>query len=221
MPHQSDVVVIETANPILRDCAATTREALLERGRVERFQENMVLLADGEAAGVVLFPLNGTLQMAKATKRGRRQIFCDPMSSSCGGICMLAFGPHALAQVRGLDNGEVLILKRNDFEDLIHEDRVLCRAAWHSAASCMAHLTSLITQLSFKKVGERVVLALLDNTERDGDMVRLTQADLAAEIGTTREVVARCLAGLQSEGLIRLGRARITVLSREGLERSL
>lgn len=221
MPHQSDVVVIETANPILRDCAATIREALLERGRVERFQENMVLLADGEAAGVVLFPLNGTLQMAKATKRGRRQIFCDPMSSSCGGICMLAFGPHALAQARGLDNGEVLILKRNDFEELIHEDRVLCRAAWHSAASCMAHLTSLITQLSFKKVGERVVLALLDNTERDGDVVRLTQADLAAEIGTTREVVARCLAGLQSEGHIRLGRARITVLSREGLERSL
>lgn len=221
MPHQSDIVVIETANPVLRDCAATTRAALLDRGRVERFQEDTVLLADGEAAGVVLFPLNGTLQMAKATMRGRRQIFCDPTSGSCGGICMMAFGPHALAEVHGLDRGEVLVLKRSDFEDLIHEDRVLCRAAWHSAASCMSHLSSLVTQLSFNKVGERVVLALLDNTEKDGDLVRLTQADLAAEIGTTREVVARCLAGLQAEGFIRLGRARITVLSREGLQRSM
>ncbi len=85
----------------------------------------------------------------------------------------------------------------------------------------MAHLSSLVTQLSFNKVGERVVLALLDNTEKDGDLVRLTQADLAAEVGTTREVVARCLAGLQADGLIRLGRARITVLSREGLQGSL
>ncbi len=85
----------------------------------------------------------------------------------------------------------------------------------------MAHLSGLVTQLSFNKVAERVVLALLDNTEKDGDLVRLTQADLAAEVGTTREVVARCLAGLQADGLIRLGRARITVLSREGLERSL
>lgn len=221
MPHQSDIVVIETANPVLRDCASTTRAALLERGRIERFQEDSVLLADGGPAGYVLFPLNGTLQMAKTTMRGRRQIFCDPTSSSCGGICMLAFGPHTLAEVHGLEDGEVLVLKRSDFEDLIHEDRVLCRAAWHSAASCMAHLSSLVTQLSFNKVGERVVLALLDNTEKDGDLVRLTQADLAAEIGTTREVVARCLAGLQSEGLIRLGRARITVLSRDGLERTL
>ncbi len=221
MPHQSDIVVIETANPVLRDCATSTRVALLERGRIERFHEDVVLFADGQPAGVVLFPLNGTLQMSKATARGRRQIFCDPTCHSCGGICMLAFGPHALAEVHGLDDGEVLVLKRSEFEDLIHDDRVLCRAAWHSAASCMAHLSSLVTQLSFNKVAERVVLALLDNTEKDGDMVRLTQADLAAEVGTTREVVARCLAGLQGDGYIRLGRARITVLSRQGLERCL
>lgn len=220
MPHQSDIVVIETANPVLRDCAVSTRAALLERGRLERFRDDTTLFADGQPAGVVLFPLNGTLQMAKATTRGRRQIFCDPTSSSCGGICMLAFGNHALAEVHGLEDGEVLILKRTDFEDLIHEDRVLCRAAWHSASSCMAHLSGLVTQLSFNKVAERVVLSLLDNTDKDGDLVRLTQADLAAEVGTTREVVARCLAGLQADGLIRLGRARITVLNREGLRAS-
>ena len=118
----------------------------------------------------------------------------------------------------GSDRGEVLVLKRSDFEDLIHEDTVLCRAAWHSAASCMAHLSGLVAQLSFNKVSERVVLALLEDTEKDGDLVRLTQSDLAAEVGTTREVVARCLAGLQADGLIRLGRARITVLEPGGLQ---
>ena len=120
-----------------------------------------------------------------------------------------------------MDRGDVLILNRSDFEQLIHQDTVLCRAAWHSAASCMAHLSSLVAQLSFNKVSERVAFALLEDTEKDGDLVRLTQSDLAAEVGTTREVVARCLAGLQADGLIRLGRARITVLNREGLQGSL
>jgi len=221
MPHQSDIVVIETANPVLRDCAAETRAALLERGRVEQFDNGSVIYGDGEHAGVVLFPLNGALQMGKATTRGRRQIICNPQAESCGGVCMLAFGPHALAEVRGMDAGEVLVLERGAFEELIHQDRVLCRAAWHSAASCMAHLSGLVAQLSFNKVSERVALALLEDTEKDGDLVRLTQSDLAAEVGTTREVVARCLAGLQADGYIRLGRARITVLSREGLQKSL
>ena len=219
MPHQSDFVVIDTDNPVLRDCAASTRAALLERGHMEHLDNGSVFIGDGQPAGVVLFPLRGTIQMAKATIRGRRQIIWNPTAASCGGVCMLAFGSHALADVRGLDAAEVLVLDRTEFEQLIHEDAVLCRAAWHSAASCMAHLSELVAQLSFNKVSERVVLALLENTEKNGDLVRLTQSELAAEVGTTREVVARCLAGLQQDGHIRLGRARITVLDREGLQR--
>ena len=158
MSHQSDMVVIETNNPVLRDCSDATRAALLERGRVQHLENGSVLLSDGQPAGVVLFPLRGTIQMAKATSRGRRQIICNPTADSCGGVCMLAFGPHALAEVRGMEDGEVLVLDRADFEQMIHQDTVLCRAAWHSAASCMSHLSGLVAQLSFNKVSERVVI---------------------------------------------------------------
>lgn len=218
MPHQSNPVVIDTDNPILRDCSAATRIALLERGRMEHLESGSVLFGDGQPAGVVLFPLRGSMQMAKATSRGRKQIICNPTAESCGGVCMLAFGSQALADVRAVNEAEVLVLDRSDFEQLIHADAVLCRSAWQSAASCMAHLSELVAHLSFNKVSERVVLALLDNTEKDGDLVRLTQSELAAEVGTTREVVARCLAVLQQDGRIRLGRARITVLDRAGLQ---
>lgn len=218
MPHQSSFVAIDTDNPVLRDCNAATRTALFERGRMEHLESGSVLFGDGEPAGVVLFPLRGSVQMAKATSRGRRQIFCNPSAESCGGVCMLAFGSQALADVRTVNEADVLVLDRADFEQLIHEDTTLCRAAWQSAASCMAHLSELVAHLSFNKVSERVVLALLENTQKDGDLVRLTQAELAAEVGTTREVVARCLAVLQQDGQIRLGRARITVLDRQGLQ---
>ena len=71
--------------------------------------------------------------------------------------------------------------------------------------------------LSFNTVAERVVALLLAETASDGDRVCMTQSDLAANVGTTREVVARCLAALQADDLIRLGRARVTVLQRDKL----
>jgi CRP-like cAMP-binding protein len=221
MTLASETVLIDTDNPVLQSCAESTRLALAQRGKITHFDLDSVLLKDGQPGGVILFPISGSLQMGKATSRGRRQILCNPEAGSCGGMCMLAFGDSALAEARGLRAGEVLVLARSEFEQLIHSDSVLCRAAWHSAASCMAHLSDLVAQLSFNKVGERVALRLLEDTTADGDMIRLTQSDLAAEVGTTREVVARCLATLQANGLIRLGRARITVLSREGLRREL
>lgn len=201
-------------NTLLSACAETSRATLLTAASVRQFEPGDILLGDGQPAGVALFSLQGALQMSKATLRGRRQIFCNAMPSACGGLCLLAFGERALADVRGITHGTVLVVPASQFMALARQDPVLCQGAWQCATACMAHLSDLVTQLSFNTVSERVAGALLHGTQADGDVVRLTQAELAASVGTTREVVARCLADLQAAGAIRLGRGRITVLNR-------
>lgn len=206
-----------TKNPLLFACAPSTRVGLQTAGVVREFEADEQLIRDTEVAGVALFPLRGSLQFSKATQRGRRQIFCNTPTHSCGGICMLAFGERAVADVWGMTRGAVLVVPRGEFLPLVRQDPVLCQAAWNSVIGCMAHLSDLVTQLSFNTVAERVATALLNGTQASGEVVRLTQAELAAEVGTTREVVARCLADLQASGAIRLGRGRITVLDRDRL----
>ena len=218
MTIPSDLARLALQNLALSSCAAGTQLMLLQRGRVQAFVEGAVVLGDGEPAGVALFPLEGTLQMGKFGLGKRRQVMCNPEAPSCGGICLLALGDRTPVEITGLDAGQVLVVDRADFEQAVAEDCTLSQLAWQSAAGCMGHLSALVTQLSFNTVAERVVLALLEGTEADGDLIRLTQAELAAEIGTTREVVARCLADLRADRIVRLGRGRITVLSREKLQ---
>ncbi len=205
------------ANPLLAACSASTREGLLAVGEVREFAADTVVIADGAPAGLVLFPLRGDLLMSKATARGRRQVFCDSGLQGCGGICLLALHERALAEIRGATEGAVLLVQKQQFLPLTHQDPVLCQAAWRSASSCMAHLSEMVTQLSFNTVAERVASALVADTAADGDWVRLTQTELAARVGSTREVVARCLAAYQADGLIRSGRGRIKVLDRAQL----
>ena len=221
METECDLATLVAENPILRECDAATRRSLFEHGTLRSFEEDTLLLADEEPGRVALFLLHGSLQMLKSTARGRRLIVCNPHSATCEGVCMLFFGDHGLAEVRGVDAGEVLVVERDIFQELTRQDPVFCRFAWNGATHCMAHLHKLVSQLSFNKVVERVITLLLAETAQDGDLVRLTQSDLAANIGTTREVVARCLAGLQADGLIRLGRGRVTVLKREKLQQQI
>jgi CRP-like cAMP-binding protein len=221
MTSEHDMAALVAGNPLLHSCTATTQSYLFEHGRLCAFEGDSMLFADDDPGGMVFFVLRGTLQMLRATSRGRRQIVCNPDSATCDGVCLLFCGPRGMAEVRGVDPGQILIVERDRFEALTRQDPVFCRGAWDGAVHCMAHLHSLISQLSFNKVSERVVLLLLDETVKDGDVVRMTQADLAANIGTTREVVARCLAGLQADGLIRLGRGRVTVLHREQLQQQI
>jgi CRP/FNR family transcriptional regulator len=217
MKTHRDLEGIVARNPILRTCSEETRKALFARGSLRTFEKDALLFADSDPGNAVIFLILGSLQMGKTTTRGRRQIICCPDSATCHGVCLLFFGEHGLADVRGLEPGQILVAPRDEFERLTRVDPEFCRTAWSGAADCMAHLNNLVTQLSFNKVAERVVMLLVDETSQDGDLIRMTQSDLAANVGTTREVVARCLAGLQANGLIRLGRARITVLNREGL----
>jgi len=221
MTTERDIATLIAGNPMLRACAATTQRSLFEQGELRSFEKDTLLFADEEDGGKAFFLLHGALQMLKTTTRGRRQIVCNPNPTSCEGVCMLFFGPRGLADVRGVVPGQVLIVEREQFELLTHQDSAFSRCAWNGAAHCMAHLHDLVSQLSFNKVAERVVILLLDDTTKDGDLVRMTQADLAANVGTTREVVARCLAGLQADGLIRLGRGRVTVLQREKLRQQI
>jgi len=214
---ETDLSQAALANPLLAACAEGTRSGLLAAAIVREFRPGETLIEDGQPARVALFPLAGTLQMSKSTVRGRQQIFCDSTVSTCGGLCLLAFGPRALADVRGLTAGVVLIVPADRFVRLVRQDPVLCQGAWQCATACMAHLSDLVAQLSFKTVSERIADTLVHMTRADGDAVRLTQSELAALVGTTREVVARCVGELQAAGVIRVGRGRVIVLNRERL----
>jgi CRP-like cAMP-binding protein len=64
----------------------------------------------------------------------------------------------------------------------------------------------------------RIARLLVEVADHDG-LVALTQEELAAMAGTSRESVARALAELRAGGLVTTERRRIAILDREGLAR--
>ena len=212
-----DVLDTDCVNPALRACAPEIRAALIDRGSLRRFEPDTVLFRQGEPAGTVIFLLTGSLQMEKIGNRGRRQVICTMTPRECSGICLLLLAEKGPADVRAMEPGQLLLVGHADFKALAKQDEQLCHAGWKSVSECMTHLSDLVEHLSFHKVAQRVAMTLVSRSTKNGDLIHLTQAGLAAEVGTTREVVARSLAGLQTEGIIRLGRGRITVMDRARL----
>ena len=83
-------------------------------------------------------------------------------------------------------------------------------------------LADLVEDLSFRHVTSRVAKLLLDYAEAPASGAsrpRLTQQDIAAMVGSVREVVGRSLGALEREGAIRIDRARTVVADRDVLHR--
>ena len=62
----------------------------------------------------------------------------------------------------------------------------------------------------------KILLEYMGNEAGPGQ--RITQQDMAAIVGTVREVVGRSLKTLERNGIIRIDRHRIVIIDREALK---
>jgi CRP/FNR family transcriptional regulator len=80
----------------------------------------------------------------------------------------------------------------------------------------MRRMTSLVEDLSLRSVSERLAKMLLERAQ-SVHAQRMTQREMAAQLGTVREVVARNLSQFQSKGWIEVHRGSIEIIDLQAL----
>jgi CRP-like cAMP-binding protein len=138
-------------------------------------------------------------------------------------------GAPRSASATAVEATETLILPRDRFRQLVDEvpgirDHVLTQIAHE-----MRRLTSHVEELHFLDIAGRLAAQLArmageQGRQPDGGEVRLdgpiTQGELAAMVGSTRQSVNKLLGWLIDDGLIRLERDAIVIVDLPGLQRA-
>ena len=123
---------------------------------------------------------------------------------------------------------ETLVLPRPRFRELIASEPALRDALLAALTAELRRLTTHVQELHFLDITGRLAarLSRLGQTHGapgEGGTIRLdgplTQSDLAAMIGATRQSVNKLLGLFVDDGLLRLERDAIIILDRDGLDR--
>jgi CRP/FNR family transcriptional regulator len=123
----------------------------------------------------------------------------------------------------------VLFISRKDFHDFCREHAEVGLKVIAVVGSRLRRLVAIIEDLSFTTVRQRLIglivrLAEASSTRTsEGVQVEInkTQQDLAAELGTVRELVSRNLGRLQAEGYLDIDGRNIIVRDLSGLKHEL
>jgi CRP/FNR family transcriptional regulator len=81
----------------------------------------------------------------------------------------------------------------------------------------LSTVLAVVDEVVFKRMDRRVASFLL-NQARVQNPMRITHQEIAAELGSSREVISRILEDFSREGLIESGRGTIEALDFDGLE---
>jgi CRP/FNR family transcriptional regulator len=81
----------------------------------------------------------------------------------------------------------------------------------------LSTVMAVVDEVAFRRMDARVAKLILERSQR-GAVVRITHQEIAAELGSSREVISRIVEDFVSEGLICSGRGQIEVIDSKNLE---
>jgi len=183
----------------------------LTRGSVEKHlaRNEILFLAGDEATGLYVV-IEGSVRAFRTGADGREQVIhVEKAVTTIAEVPVFDNGVYP-STVAAEEESRLLFIAREKVVAACLEHPQVALAAARLFASRLRKCAELVESLSLREVGQRLAQFLLDQAEKNGkpsiDGVRfrqeLTHNQLAARIGSVREVVSRVMFRLQEQGLI-------------------
>ncbi len=175
-----------------------------------------------EDTSEVLFLLKeGQIQLYRISPDGKKLVIATLGPGAVfGEMTLIGQGMHNTF-AEATEDSIICVMSRDEVEQLLTtKPRVALRIS-EALGKRLKEAESRLEEIAFKGIPARLASLLLQLSEReDSDTITgLTHQDLGEQIGTYRETTTQTLNTFKSEGLIDIGRKRITILDRQGLQR--
>jgi CRP/FNR family transcriptional regulator len=103
------------------------------------------------------------------------------------------------------------------FDEIRHTHPEVGWAAARELARCLDDVLAEITRVAFQPVRARIAHHLLELTDSEECEHPVHQSELAASVGSVREVVSRTVGPLRDAGLVDVSQSGITAVNEDGL----
>jgi CRP-like cAMP-binding protein len=184
----------------------------------KKAERGEMLQIEGEPAETLYFVVAGAVKVFKISADGKEQILRIIRPGESFNDASVFGGGKNLASAEAMGPVVLNTIKKSDMEAIIREYPQVATNISQVLSQRVQHLVSLVEDLSFRHVTGRVAKVLLEHTgDGTGEKPRLTQQEMAAMIGTAREMVGRSLKALEGEGIIRMERNRIVITDQKAL----
>jgi len=199
--------------------AAELRE-LASRCASRSFGLETALFEEGDPCHGLLIIAEGAVEVRQVSLRGREQVFHTEGPGATLGEAPLFDRGGYIASAVATEPTRALFLPRSYLLALCRRRPEVALAMLETLSRRLRGFAGIVTDLAFRPVAERVARYLtgLSARRRRRELnLPLTQAQLAARLGTVRELVARALAELQRSGVIARTHSTIVIRNPERL----
>ena len=194
-----------------------------------KFSAGEIVFNEGDACAGMYVVQSGSIRIFKTSAGGREQVLSiDGPGGSVAELPVFDGGNYP-ASVSAVEDATLLFISKQDFHALCLAHPQVALKVLRVVGARLRKLVGIIEELSFTTVRHRLAASLARMARREGTKVsggiEITlpgsNQELAAQIGTVRELVSRNLSRFQSEKLIQMDGRRVVITNLKALEAEL
>jgi CRP/FNR family cyclic AMP-dependent transcriptional regulator len=216
-----DLTAILGQTELLRSAPAEELGALAAASRVRTFRRGQVVFTRGDPADTVIVVVSGRVKVVvRSADGGALTLAIIGPGGVFGELGAADSGPRS-SDAETLDECQLLLVPREAIQEVCARIPSVARALTAVIAATLRRLTDATADLIFLDLPRRVAKKLLSQPSGDDGAIRLklSQEDLAHQVGGTRQSVNAALRGFERRGWIEVHDRTVTVKQAAALSR--
>ncbi len=208
--------------PLFSSLAREDLEQVAAQTIERQYERDDLILLEGEVGGGLHYVQTGLAKVFKTSLKGKEQVLrLIAPGYTFNDVPAIDGGPNP-ASAAAMETSTIYIISHQELLKLMRTRPEVANAVIKTFAHALRHMVALVEDLSLRQVTGRVARLLLDQhalqLQGKGHSRMLTQQEMAAMVGTAREVVGRSLKELETAGAITMQHGRVIVLHRDRLQ---
>jgi len=194
--------------------------SIAECTSLRAFERGEALFWEGEASAGLHIVQQGSIKLYRLSPQGRQYIVRIPQEKETFNEVSVFDSGGNPVNAEALEASRVWVITPECLRQLVGANPDFAQKVINNLGRNLRTLVGAVSEIAFYQVTHRLarLISQLPEGELAGQAgVRLTQDQLAARLGTVREVVARSLRELEHSGAIRVENRSILVADPEAL----
>jgi CRP/FNR family transcriptional regulator len=177
------------------------------------------VFVEGDRVDAIALLVSGVVRVYKISETGREiTLYRFGNGESCILTANAILSQKNFPAVATVEKeAEAVMIPAESFRDWVR-----CYDLWREfvfdlLSERLSSVMAIVEEVAFRRMDARLASFLLERSRRS-DSIYITHQEIAAELGTSREVISRILEDFSASGTIRVSRGVVKLLDREALE---
>lgn len=177
------------------------------------------VFVEGDRADSIALLISGVVRVYKIGETGREiTLYRFGLGESCILTANAILSQQSFPAIATVEQeAEAVMIPAHAFRDWVSRYDLWRGFVFDLLSQRLVSVLEIVDEVTFRRMDTRVASFLLSRSQLQNP-IHITHQEIAAELGSSREVISRILEGFASEGLIRLARGVLEVVDVESLQ---